>query len=149
MLDHLLKHLVQHVWHAGAEAGVRKFSELSGRKAKQVEAAARVAEEFVSALKKGALGSAKSCCTVSLGEQLGGDGLKKFFADIDPSSAAWKLETVDDSSEHNKWTLCEITFFGLLVGAKVRGEPGSVDAPLKLVLGKEGKEWKILGLYLF
>jgi hypothetical protein len=149
MLDHLLKHVVQHVWHAVAEAGVRKFSGRSGRKAKQVEAAARVAEDFVSALRKGALGTAKSYCTVSLREQLGGDSLKKFFGDIDPSSAAWKLERVDDSSEHNKWALCEITFFGLLVGAKVRRESGSVDAPLKLVLGKEGEEWKILGLYLF
>ena len=148
MFEHILKHIVSHLWQEAAQAGVRKVSELSGRKAKAAAAAAQSLEDFISLVKKGALGLAASRCTAGLQKELGRDGLQKFFSDLNMTSAAWELKAVDDSSEDHWGTLWQVTFSGSLVGCKLRGRRRKVDAPLRFIMARED-DWKVQAITLF
>ena len=147
MIEHLLKHVLQHLWHAGAQAGSRKLSELTGRKAQQVEAAVAVAVKFMQAVQGGLISEAHSHCTEGLVKVLGSRGLREFFSGVELKSLSWNYQSADVSSEHNKWgTLFEVKLTGLLRGT-AKGSPETpVEQLLVIQLFKLDNEWKVDGL---
>ena len=150
MWEHLIKHLAHELFESGLNAGLKKVSELSGSKAKQLGAATQVADQFLSAVKNGVPEAAKAYCNASFLTGLGDKGLEALLSGLDLRSVTWEFTTVDDSFERNKWgKLNDVNLIGRLIGIKIGNDPKGGDAKLSLRVLKEDEGWKILGMSLF
>lgn len=150
MLDHLLKHALHKLLEEGTGAGLRKWSEITGKKAHQIEGAIQIANQFLAAVKKRSFKSADTYCSAALLENVGANGMKSFFSGLDLRSANWTFPVVDDSSERNKWgNIHEVKLIGALTGLKISNPPESGDVNLSLEMSKEDDGWKVVQISLF
>jgi hypothetical protein len=131
-----------------AQTGKKKVSELRGRKALEIAAATRVADEFVSALIKGAQGFACSCSTAHLAAQIREVSLARVLDGINLRSATCDWQEVDDSSESNAWGWWRLTFRGSVRGVRFDGQLESRPWSLDISLLKEEDTWKVDGFSL-
>jgi hypothetical protein len=147
LLNHFLKHMGVKLYEEGVNEGLKKVSELSGSKAKQIAAATQVADQFLSALKGYLLEEARAHCDASLIVALGERGLEGFFSDLDLRSITWNWMTVDDSSKSNKWgTLYDVKLIGKITYITLWKRSQNIDDEFSLRMLKRTSGWKVLGL---
>src|SRR5207248_1025100 len=145
MVGKFLEHLVRKGIESGTDEGLKKLSELTGSKAKQVEAATEVADKFLSALKNELFEEAETYCDAKLVAkitQVG--GLKSYLSDYNFGSMTRNFTSVDDSSKANKWgQLYDVYLMGNIEYLKLGKPPESIKDEFKLQMLKESNGWKV------